>query len=186
MYKLCLRLGLAFSLMVLLSGCDVLTQLGILEEKVSPAADMLPELPGYKITEGELLMDYLSGFGEGAALLTGHPELAATITAVDYIIGCYQGLGAVNARVYSNEEMPLEAGAIAIADREALLDPINFFKCVQPAMDATGAQSVKIEPCTASYTLERDNNEFYILYAGTTENICQTFCANLEGCTAHK
>jgi hypothetical protein len=43
----------------------------------------------------------------------------------------------------------------------------------------------EIEPCTASYTLAKDNNEFYIVYAGTTTEMCRTFCSNLEGCTAH-
>jgi hypothetical protein len=79
----------------------------------------------------------------------------------------------------------LSAGAVAIADKKALLDPVNLFRCVAPNLRPE-AQAIKIEPCKASYTLTRDGNDFYILYAGTTLEICQAFCRNLEDCTAHK
>ena len=174
-------------LVVLLSGCEFIS--GLLEPapEVPPAVEMLPDLPDYTVVEGETLTDYLGTLTEGAALLTGHPELAALALGVDKIIGCYQDVGAVQARVYSNKEYPVSAGAVAIADRNALLDPKNLFACVKPAVtgDEAGIQNVAIEPCSASYTLEKDDNEFYILYVGTTPNICETFCAQLEGCTAH-
>lgn len=154
-----------------------------------PAGEMLPSLTGYNVVEGEQLTDYLGKQAGGAALLVGQPELAAAIAVVDHIIGCYQDVGAVQARLYSDQEAPLSAGAVAIADRNELIDPQNLFKCVAPVIpDGTGAQGAlpSIEPCTASYTLERDNNEFYIVYAGTTEEICRAFCTALEGCTAHR
>ncbi len=168
----------------LLSGCDLLPGSGGSTPQ-PPAVTMLPDLPGYTVVEGQTLTSYIGKLSGGAALLTGQPELAATLTVVDAIIGCYQQIGAVRARVYSNQAEPLSAGAVAIADRNALLDPANLFKCVAPSA-APRAQAVKIEPCKASYTLARDGDEYYILYAGTTQEICQAFCRNLEGCTAHK
>ena len=95
-------------------------------------------------------------------------------------------MGAVQGRVYSNQESPLSAGAVAIADRNVLLDPQNLFKCVAPVIPDAGAGVPEIKPCTAGYTLAKDNNEFYIVYVGTTEEICRAFCAALEGCTAHE
>jgi hypothetical protein len=154
-----------------------------------PAGDLLPSLPGYNVVEGQELTGYIGKLSGGAALLAGQPELAAAIAVVDQIVGCYQDVGAAQARLYSDQEAPLSAGAVAIADRNALIDPQNLFKCVAPmipdgAQDQAGAPA--INPCTASYTLERDDNEFYIVYAGTTEEICRAFCAALEGCTAHR
>ena len=68
----------------------------------------------------------------------------------------------------------------------ALLNPLNLFNCIAPSAFGVGETGVPaIEPCSASYTLSRDGNEFYIVYAGTTEEICHAFCAQLEGCTAH-
>jgi hypothetical protein len=153
----------------------------------NPAAELLPDLPGYNTVEGELLTDYIGKLGGGAALLAGRPELALAIAAVDQVIDCYQEVGAVQARAYSKQEDPLSAGVVAIGDRNKLLDPQNLFKCVAPAMpDAGGPDMASIRPCTASYTLARDDNEFYILYAGATEEVCRAFCAALEGCEAHR
>ena len=118
MSKILMRCLLLLVVLTLLSGCDLLTDLLDPTPAVPPAVEMLPDLPGHKVIEGQLLTDYLSSFGEGAALLTGQPQLAALIVGVDEIIGCYQEIGAVQARVYSNEESPLSSGAVAIADRE--------------------------------------------------------------------
>ncbi len=178
------RLLCAVAILALSSGCDQLPgSTGPTAQP--PAVTMLPKLSGYNEVEGQTLTNYIGKLSGGTLLLTGHPELAATLTAVDAIVGCYQQVGAVRARLYSNQASPLSAGTVAIADRKALLDPANLFKCVAPNVGLQ-AQSVKIQPCSANYTLSLDGDEFYILYAGTTLEICQAFCTNLEGCTAHK
>ena len=179
-----LRIVCMIIVVVTLSGCELLPGPGGSTAQ-PPAATLLPNLPGYAAVEGQTLTGYIGKLSGGAALLTGQPELAATLVAVDAIIGCYQQVGAVRARVYSSQASPLSAGAVAIADKKALLDPANLFRCVAPSLRPE-VQAVKIEPCKASYTLTRDGNEFYILYAGTTQDICQAFCRNLEGCTAHR
>jgi hypothetical protein len=179
-----LRIACVIMVIAMLSGCDLLPGAGGSTAQ-PPALTMLPNLPGYTAVEGQTLTGYVGKLSGGAALLTGNPELAATLAAVDAITGCYQQVGAVRARLYSNQASPLSAGAVAIADRKALLDPVNLFRCVAPSL-RTEAQAIKIEPCKASYTLTREGNEFYILYAGTTLEICQAFCKNLAGCTAHK
>jgi len=177
-----LLLGLA----IVLGGAGVLYGNGRRGSE-PPAAKMLPNLPGYHVVEGEQLTEYIRSLSGGAALLAGQPELTAAIAAVDQIVSCYQSVGALQARLYANAEMPLSAGLVAIADRNALLAPENLFRCVAPALpDAGGAAVPTIRPCTASYTLSRDHNEFYIIYAGTTEEICRAFCAALEGCQAHR
>jgi hypothetical protein len=179
-YLLCV-----IGLVALLSSCD--TPSPTSPSPTPPAAEMLPTLSGYNVVEGQLLTDYMGTLSGGAALLAGHPELAATIGAVDQIISCYQEIGAVRARVYSNQAEPLSAGAVAIADRNQLLDPTNLFNCtLRPLTQGRGTFSTRIEPCSASYTLARGDNEFYILYAGSTAEVCQAFCTNLEGCTAHR
>ena len=184
MFQSFVRLSCVIAILALLSGCDQLP--GTTGPTVQPpAVTMLPKLSGYNEVEGQTLTSYIGKLSGGTSLLTGHPELAATLTAVDAIVGCYQQVGAVRARLYSNQATPLSAGTVAIADRNALLDPANLFRCVRPNIGFQ-AQSVTIQPCSTSYTLSRDGNEFYILYAGTTLEICQAFCTNLEGCTAHK
>jgi len=172
---------------ILMGGAGLI--LGITQQnpETPPAEEMLPDLQGYDTVEGEALTDHIGKLSGGAALLAGQPELALAVAAVDQVIGCYQEMGAVKARVYSNQESPLSAGIVAIGDRNELLDPQNLFKCVAPAIPDAGQPDMPpIQMCAASYTLERDDNEFYVIYAGTTEEVCLTFCAALEGCEEHQ
>ena len=173
---------------ILMGGAGLILGIRQQDSQVPPAEEMLPDLSGYDTVEGEALTDYISKLSGGAALLAGQPELALAVAAVDQVVGCYQEVGAVKARVYSNQADPLSAGIVAIGDRNELLDPKNLFTCVAPAIPDAGApDQAPIEPCKASYTLEReDGSVFYIIYAGTTEEICQTFCAALEGCEEHQ
>ncbi len=163
--------------MLLLSSCSLLAP-----DKTPPAVAMMPDLPGYQTVEGETLTGYISNLAEGASMLAAQPEMAGAVLAVDHIVGCYQDLGAIQARLYINQNEPLEAGTVAIADRNELLNPVNLYKCVQPQI----GNAVEFQPCTGHYTLKKDGNEFYIIYAGTTANLCRTFCEHLEGCTVDK
>lgn len=179
-----IRIAWVLLIVAVMSGCELLP--GAATPAVEPpAAAMMPQLEGYNTVEGQTLTSYIGKLSGGTLLLSGDPQLAVLLTAVDKIVGCYQQIGAVRARVYSNQANPLSAGTVAIADKKTLLDPVNLFKCVAPNV-GPGAQSVKIEPCSANYTLKKSDNEFHILYAGTTTEICRAFCSNLEGCTAHK
>jgi len=171
-------------ILLLLSACSLLPAFEQ-PTRVPPAAEMLPDLPGYTIVEGQTLTSYISTLSGGAALLAGQPELAAMVAAVDRVISCYQQVGAARARIYSDQANPLSAGTVAIADRNALLDPVNIFKCVVPKKDSQ-IMTAGIQPCSATFTLSKGGNEYYILYAGTTTEICQAFCTRLEGCTAHR
>lgn len=165
-------------LLVALVGCDMLPGGGGGE-----AATLLPELDGYNTIEGQSFTDALTSLGV-MATLAGQPQFGAPIAGISAIVGCYQEAGAVSARVYSDPNIPQNSGIVAVGDRAALLNPITFLQCV-PDTNLRGAQSPTLEPCSHSYTLTRDNNEFYILYAGLTAEMCQTFCSHLEGCTAH-
>ena len=152
----------------------------------SPAAQMLPDLGGYRTVEGETLTVFIGALSGGAALLAGRPDLAASISYVDSVVGCYQGKGALQARLYSKEGEPLSAGTVAIGDEAELTDPTNILQCVGlPALSRRSADSVQIDPCSHSYTIEKDSNTFYILYAGSTQEICRAFCSQLEGCEGH-
>ena len=179
MSKKYLSILVSYLLITSLTNCSLFS---------SPAEPpTLPDLAGYEVIEGQALSDYLQLLGAEAAGLTLQPELLDTVEHIDQIIACYQGTEAIQARIYSHETNPLSAGTVAIADRNALLNPLNLFNCVAPQDRAAfRAQALVIEPCTANYAVSRDNNEYYIVYAGTMEAVCQAFCEQLEGCTEHK
>ncbi|MCK5920900.1 MAG: hypothetical protein KAG66_08155 [Methylococcales bacterium] len=179
-------------LLLLISGCSLLpstTQPAPAPPSDSPptdpsiVGDMLPKLGGaYHTVEGQTVTGFLGTTSEGLALLGARPDLAAAIGFTDDMIGCYQDKEAVLGRVYASKDYLLSAGAVAIGDRDEILDPQNLFEClVRSKLPFSAAP--QIEACSNNYTLSKDGNEFYIIYAGTTAEICQDFCANLEGCT---
>lgn len=146
------------------------------------AADLMPDLDGYNVVEGEDLTDAIGRTAGGAALLSGNPLMAGAIIGVDEVIACYQEQGAVSGRLFSKADDLLAAGVIVIVDRNRLTSPETFLNCIRrPGPEA--AQADIIQPCGKTYTLQRDNNEYYILYAASQPQVCQTFCAALEGCT---
>lgn len=182
-----LNLG-ALLFFVVLGACNLLNPVESTPPPENPpVAQMLPDLPGYKTVEGETLTSYI-GKAAGADVFDNKPTLKTMVTKADAVIACYQEAGAVRARLYSNQTEPWSAGAVVIGDKKAMLSPTNLFNCLGGG-DAPGgrfqSQGVNIEPCSAKYTLPKDDNEFYIMYVGTTLDICQDFCSNLEGCTVH-
>lgn len=151
-----------------------------------PAARLLPDLPAYRQVEGQMITTYIGALSEGAALLSGQPQLALTIGALDGVIDCYQEVGGVRARVYSHSEQPLEAGLVAIVDEGRINDPDNLFRCVTPAaLSLEGADETVIEPCAAAFTVVNEEGTFHVVYAGSTYSTCRDFCAALEGCAVH-
>jgi hypothetical protein len=176
------------AMLIFVLGCVAVATLACNPEPkptgTPPVVQLMPDLTGHHVIEGQAVQEYIMGLAEGAALLTGHPELAALITKVDRVIACYQEVGAINARIYSDESWPLSSGAIAIADRNRLTDPATLFRCLGGEVIPFSDQPA-LNPCSHKYTLERDNNAFYIIYVGTTQEICHDFCVNLEGCSAH-
>ncbi|MGD9100301.1 MAG: hypothetical protein PVF45_07455 [Anaerolineae bacterium] len=164
-----------------LAACDAV---GSDPTGTPPVVQMMPDLPGHKVVEGQTIQEYIATLAEGGTLLTGHPELAALIEHVDGVFSCYQDAGAVNARIYSDESFPLSSGAVAIADRNRLTDPQLLFRCVGGRVSPLTREAT-LDPCSHSYTLEKDDNAFYIIYIGTTADICHAFCEQLEDCSAH-
>lgn len=152
-----------------------------------PAARLLPDLPQYRQVEGQTITTYIGALSQGAALLAGQPQLALTIGALDQVIDCYQEVGGVRARVYSHGDEPLRAGLVAVVDEERINDPGLLFRCVAPAtLQLEGTDEPFIEPCTAAFTLVREDGTFHVVYAASSGAACVDFCTAIEGCEVHK
>ena len=87
---------------------------------------------------------------DGAALAAANPQLIPLVQRVEASLTCYQDLGAVALRTYTDKTFPLSAGIVAIIDRKALTDPANFANCVLGSAQsaAPGASRPTIQPCT--------------------------------------
>jgi len=171
------RIGLiVLSAVVVLAACD---SIGI----QGGAAQLLPNLPNTDVIEGQTITEHISKLAEGASLLQANPLLTAAIGLTEKAITCYQDLGAVAMRIYSDKTEPLSSGAVAIIDRTALQDPGNLILCIT---GQAGAQAVTIQPCFHTYVLMKDDHEYHIVYVGTTAQICEALCSGLEGCIASR
>jgi len=148
--------------------------------KDTSAASMMPSLSDYTITNTTNIQDAIAKVAGGASLLSGQPELTALVAGVNGVVSCYQSAGAIEGRTYVKNSNPTTAGVLIIANRNALTNPANILSCVAPK--GFGASNVTIQPCVKAYTLDKDNNQFYIAYAGTNNEMCSAFCSNLEGC----
>ena len=164
---------LMFAAVMLLTAC---------QPKQGSAKDMLPDVPNTTVVEGQTITQFLSKLADGAALMAGNPELIPLIQRVETSLNCYQNAGAVAARTYTDKTFPLYAGIVAIVDRNALTNPANFLNCVVKPQPGIQSFQPKFEPCAKTYTLKKDENEFYIAYIATTPQMCEAFCAKLEGC----
>lgn len=169
---------------IILLSLIVVGLLAACQTQQGQARNMLPNVPNTTVVEGETITQFLAKIADGAALAAANPELIPVIQRVETSLTCYQGLDAVALRTYTDKTFPLSAGIIAIIDRKALTDPGNFANCVLGRAQSPDASALPtIEPCVKTYTLKKDDNEFYIAYLATTKEMCTAFCSQLEGCT---
>jgi hypothetical protein len=151
--------------------------------KEPTAGTMLPNLADYHMTDTLDVQAAITNFAGAASLGTGQVEMTAVIAGVNSIVGCYQSAGAISGRTYVNKADPLKSGVVVIINRNVLTDPNLFLTCVVPS-GVMRAQADVPQPCGNAYTLDKENNQFYIGYAATNGEVCATFCSSLEGCTA--
>ena len=168
--------AILLSLAWVVAGCE------LFGGRRGSAPDLLPEVPNTRTLEGQTIIQYLSSVADTDALKTAHPELWAAVEFTEGVVTCYQEIGAVAIRVYSDRDFALSAGMVAIVDRNAIADPGNLAKCLASGVQLFSYPPPAIKPCTNSYTLQRDNNEFYVAYVATTQEMCDAFCSKLEGC----
>ena len=152
------------------------------QPKQDSAKDLLPDVPNTTVVEGQTLTQFLAKLADGASLAAANPELIPVIQRIETSATCYQDAGAIALRTYSDKAFPLYAGIVAIADRNALTDPANFLNCVVKPRPGVGTAALALEPCAKTYTLKKNDNEFYIAFVATTPQMCEAFCSKLEGC----
>lgn len=182
------RIFAILALMVTLVGCSAVGDIvggavpttGDTAADASSAQRFLPNLSnyGYTSTEASSISSAIASVGGSASLLTGNPAAAALVAQIDSMIQCYQGVGAVAARIYTENnlanvlqgEVP-KVGALAVINQDRLVN--NFLQCVVPSSFSAQA----IEPCFGSGSFSRDGETLHYLYAATNPELCTLFAA---------
>ncbi|MCS6872486.1 MAG: hypothetical protein RML95_11850 [Anaerolineae bacterium] len=171
------RLWLIAGVAILLAACNIVVP------RDESAAALLPNLRGYTVENTLNITDALTKAGAGAALAGGQAQFAAAIGAVGSYVTCLQRAGALEGRVYIQQENPLKSGLVMIINRNKISDPQTLLGCAIPQAQAMRAESVpEYSFCANLYTLQKNNNEFYIMYAASSPQVCEAFCTALEGC----
>lgn len=174
------RIGLvAVIITVLIAGCSFnVGPTGDTAGQATSAEMFLPNIAGYTTSNADSIVDAITGVGGGASLITGNPALAAGIAKLDSMIQCYQNVGAVAARVYTQQDISSvlqgqipNVGAVAVINEDRLSR--NFLNCA--ITGGASAQLQTIEPCFASGSLTANNETIHYLFAATNPALCSTF-----------
>lgn len=149
----------------------------------SAVQQFVPTIPGYTATDASSIAQAVSAVGGSASLLTGNPLTAALIAQIDGMIQCYERVGAVTARIYTEQdisqvlqgEIPT-VGALALVNQNRVVN--NFLPCAVGAIGENfSAQAVN--PCSGSGQFVANNETILYIYAATQPELCSAFDAAL-------
>src|SRR5690606_23125914 len=94
-------------MLLLIAGCRLVPGTGDSASDAASAQNFVPAtIAGYNSTEASSIVDALSKLGVSGSVITGNLPLAGAIAKLDDLISCYQSVGAVAARVYTEQNMP--------------------------------------------------------------------------------
>lgn len=181
-----MRMKLLVIALVLLvaAGCRLVPGTGDTSSDAAAAQNFVPAtIAGYTSTEASSVLDALSKVGVSGSVITGNLPLAGAIAKLDDLIRCYQGVGAVSARVYTETNMPTvgvpKIGVLAVINTTRLQR--NVVQCVANIGDRAGAQSFgDVQPCggSGSHTVNGENLEY--VYGATAPELCSVFQAQFS------
>ncbi|MBZ0276863.1 MAG: hypothetical protein K8I60_12000 [Anaerolineae bacterium] len=174
------KIGLVTILLgiIFLAACQVVPATGDTANDAAAAQQFLPTIPGYTSTEATNVTEALSQAGAGASLLTGNVPLAGLIAKLDNMMQCYQNVGAVSARVYTEVNPPTvgipRVGALAVINETRL--GRNLLQCaLNTATQGIQAQSVELQPCGGSGSIEVNGEKISYVFGATTPDLCAAF-----------
>jgi hypothetical protein len=164
-------------MILLLTACSMGTTTDTANDPAA-AQRFLPNISGYTGTDARSITDALATAGVGGSLLTGNVPLAALVARLDAMMACYQGVGAVAARVYTEVnianliqgQIP-KIGALAVINQDRL--ERNFLNCALG--DAVSAQADQVQPCGGSGSFTVNNERLHYLYGATSPELCAIF-----------
>jgi hypothetical protein len=158
---------------------DVVPTTGDTASDPSAAQQFLPNLAGYTSTDTTNVQTAITSAGGGAALISGNPILAGAVAQIDGMITCYRNVGAVAARVYTENNIAglLEGdipnvGALAVINQDRLVN--NFLQCALGSQGMS-AQRAAVQPCAGTGTFTANGQTLHYIYAATDQQLCDLF-----------
>lgn len=137
------------------------------------AQSLMPSVAGYTSQSADNVQEAIAtALGTGAAA-SGNLPAAGMIERVDAMIDCYQDVGAVDARIFFQQEGSLipHVGAVAVINETRLID--NFLSCITSTRGLT-AQTAEFEVCNGSGRITVSGDSIAYLYVATSPSFCST------------
>lgn len=172
--------------MMLVTACSLSTApTGDSASDPSSAQNLMPTIAGYSSVEATSITDAITAVGGSAALVTGNAAVSAAIDRIDDMIDCYEGVGAVSARIYTEQnisqvlegELP-KVGALAIINRDRAVN--NLLPCALQDQGGFSAQAVTVDPCGGTGNFVVDGETIDYIYAATDPELCGLFVSALN------
>lgn len=174
------KILVVLTLALVVAGCGNLTRTGDSSNDAASASRFVPaSISGYNVTEATSITDALSKAGVSASVLTGNFPMAGAIAKLDGLIQCYRGVGAVSARIYTEQnigttlEVP-KVGALAVVNTTRL--GRNFLNCaISMGGGDAQAQGADIQPCGGSGSFTINGEQLEYVFGATSPELCSIF-----------
>ena len=182
------KLGLlSLFMMLLIAACsqigvpgNVVTvpTTGNTSNDAAAAQQYVPDLPGYLTANATSITSALDTISGGAALISGNPITAAMIAQLDGMVSCYNQVGAIAAKIYTQANIASlaqgqtpEIGALAVVNQDRVAN--NFLPCALGSGRGFSAQAVQAnQPCSSSGSFQANGNTYLYLYGATQQDLC--------------
>lgn len=175
------KIALLLFVALLAAACQVVPTTGDTASDAAAAQNYLPNLAGFTATEASSISEALTKVGAGASALTGNLPMAGLIAKLDDTLRCYQQVGAVAARVYTEQNVvgAVAEGTIPRIGVVAVVNTTrvqrNLFSCVLNTGIGAQAQAVTVQPCGGSGSFTVNNETLQYVYAATAPEVCAAF-----------
>jgi len=178
------QLTMIIILLLIAAGCRLVPGTGDSSTDAASASNFVPaSIPGYNATDAANIVDALTKAGVPASIVTGNLPLAGAIAKLDGMIQCYQSVGAVAAKVFTEQNIansPIpKIGVIAVVNTTRL--GRNFLQCAVNIGDASAQRADEIQPCGGSGSFVVNNENLEYVFAATTPELCTIFQSQFAG-----
>jgi hypothetical protein len=159
------KLGLVLSgLLVLLTACG----------GFGASTIELPTLAGYNQYEGdEVLKNATDASGILATYFKSNPAFTAVAGIISNMSGCAKQNGIASWRLYTSQADLSASGVILIVSKTRLADPLTVGSCLLPG--GPSRNSVGLSPCSNNYSYSANNENYWVFYAATKQEVCAKF-----------
>lgn len=167
------KLTLLVVMLLLVAGCGSIGSTGQTSSDALAVQQFFPTVTGYNTSPVNDIVNAFTTVTGGASLATGNVLGSVAIAKLSSMIDCYRGVGAVDARVYTQVNVPPVVGAVAIVNQNRAAE--NFLSCAVGAAAQGAQRSSTPEPCIGSGSFVKDSNTFLYIYAASDPALCTSF-----------